>query len=148
MYLMVPKSCLCVQHACVCARERGCVHVHVHAWTCAPTFLSGCARVCDVYFYGQGIMKPWKYQEEKENGLLCQGRPTLLFLRFFFFFWIWPWAVDSRSIGLVLLFGLGVCLLDMILISLCSSSYGLMERSDDSNFIKESLSFSDRAYCS
>ena len=67
---------------------------------------------------------------------------------FFFFFLIWPWAVDSRSIGLVLLFGIGVCLLDMILISLCSSSYWLTERSDDSNFIKESLSFSDRAYCS
>lgn len=66
----------------------------------------------------------------------------------FVFFLIWPWAVDSRSIRLVLLFGLGVCLLDMILISLCSSSHWLTEGSDDSNFIKESLSFSDHAYCS
>ena len=79
---------------------------------------------------------------------LGKTHATISPILFFFFFLIWPWAVDSRSIGLVLLFGLGVCLVDMILISLCSSSHWLTEGSDDSNFIKESLSFSDHAFCS
>lgn len=82
------------------------------------------------------------------SALLGKTHATISPILFFFFFLIWPWAIDSRSIGLVLLLGLRVCLLDMILISLCSSSYWLTERSDDSNFIKESLSFSDHAYCS